>query len=124
MGIVSTWTVVLIFGGAPAAIFGIIVAAVTLTSGAKHPYDPFVIVGLVREETGCVPTTDGAGREVHEPQPGSAPTCFTARCAECRTVHRHGAHDVHFRRRQECVDHLTARGWRLAGPRLRCPRCR
>lgn len=114
----------LLFAGIPAAIFGLIFAAATLSSGVERPHDSLTVVGLVREETGCVRATDATGRQVHEPRPGAEPTCFLARCAECRAVYREGEHDVHFTGRRECVDTVTSRGWRLAGPRLRCPRCR
>ncbi|MFC4950957.1 hypothetical protein [Pseudonocardia sp. GCM10023141] len=120
----SPWTAVLVFVGIPAAIFGLVAVAVVLSSGRSRPYDPYVVIGAVREETGCAIRTDADGRQVHEPRPGTTPTCVTARCAECRTVFRDGAHDVHFAGRGECVATVTARGWRLAGPRLRCPSCR
>lgn len=120
----STWTTLLIFAGIPATIFGLIFATVVLTSGRDRPHDPHLVVGLAREDAGCVVRTDAEGRQVHEPGPVTSPTCFTARCAECHTVHRDGAADVHFAGPREGIDTVTAQGWRLAGPRLRCPRCR
>ncbi|MCX6465180.1 MAG: hypothetical protein NTW05_16545 [Pseudonocardiales bacterium] len=120
----SAWVAVLVFAGIPAGIFGTIFAAVALTSGGERPHNPFAVVGLVREGAGCVAGTDDAQRRVHEPQPGTDPTCFTARCAECGEVYRDGVHDVHFTSVCQGVDIVTSQGWRLAGPRLRCPRCR
>lgn len=119
----STWTALLIFAGAPAAVVGLLYAAVVLTNGRDRPHDPDIVVGPVRQEAGCAVGTDAGGRQVHEPRPGTDPTCFTVRCAECHAVHRDGPDDVHFAGPREGTDTVLAKGWRLAGPRLRCPRC-
>lgn len=120
---VSAWTAVLIFAGLPAAVVGLVFAAVVLSNGRERPHDPGIVVGLVHQEVGCAVETDAEGHVVHEPRPGAAPTCFTARCAECQAVHRDGTGAVHFAGRRQGTETVLARGWRLAGPRLRCPRC-
>ncbi|GAA2565801.1 hypothetical protein GCM10010210_46430 [Pseudonocardia hydrocarbonoxydans] len=120
---VSTWTALLVFAGIPAVVFGLIFVVVVLTEGRERPYDPR-IVGIVRPEVGCTVRTDQEGRQRHEPVPEAGPTCFIARCAECHTIHRDGPDDVHFADLREGIDTVRALDWQLAGPRLRCPRCR
>lgn len=120
----STWTAVLVFAGIPAAIVGLIFAVVVLGGGRRRPHDPDVVVGILRPEAGCAVRIDAGGRHVHETRPGTDPTCFTVRCAECHTTHRDGTDDVHFTDPRDGTDSVLALGWRLAGPRLRCPRCR
>lgn len=124
---VNTLQAIAIFAGAPLAIFGIIVAAVYASTARATPRRPDPPVGITVEQEPCTVHRAEDGSEVHEratgPATDRARVCWTVRCAECGTGYSEGAKSVHFTGPGHAVSVTDARGWRLAGARMRCPRC-
>ncbi len=119
----TTLEAILVFAGLPTAIFGTI-AALTFATGSRRvprPPDPPPLGTRIQEVSCVVRETDG--RAVHEPSREEGPRCWTVRCAECGTPYTEGTEDVHFTGPSHGVSTVSARGCRLAGARLRCPRC-
>lgn len=123
---VSALLAFLVFGIVPLALFGLITAAVYLTTTrrpVRAPTGP--PIGLSIETTPCVVATDADGSERHEPaaSSGEGTLCWMLVCAECARHYQEGAQDVHFSSLREAVEIACARGWTLAGHRMRCHRC-
>lgn len=122
----TTIQALLVFLGIPLGIVGLIAAIVY----AAHPRQPRPThlgppVGVAGAPDPCTVHIDERGREVHEPAmgPGGGTTCWTLSCAECATSYREGTDDVHFTGAGHAVAVGTARGWVLAGHRMRCRNC-
>lgn len=120
----TTLEAVLIFAGLPAAIFGtiaVVVFGAVPRRTLREPEPP--PVGTRTHEVSCVVRETDGGRAVHEPGTEEGRKCWTVQCAECGLRYTEGADDVHFTGPLHGVSTVSARGWRLAGARLRCPRC-
>jgi hypothetical protein len=115
----------LVFVGAPAAIFLTITAIVWGVSRPRPFPDPErPPVGITAEASPCSVHTDADGRKVHEPAPeGINDLCWRLACAECGTPYREGPEDVHFTGPRQAITVARHRGWTLAGHRMRCRRC-
>lgn len=115
----------LVFVGAPAAIFLAITAVVFRVSRPRqHPEPEGPPVGITPESDTCSVRTEAAGRKVHEPAPdGTGVQCWRLACAECRTPYQERGEDVHFSSPSQAVEVARYRGWTLGGYRIRCRRC-
>lgn len=110
---------VLIFAGAPAAIVAVIAALVFASNPRPGPPRTSPPVGIAVEPVACAVRHTGDGREDHDP----AAPCWTMRCAECGVRYTEGANVVHFTGPLQAISVSAAHSWRLAGARMRCPRC-
>ncbi|GAA3228723.1 hypothetical protein GCM10017691_20180 [Pseudonocardia petroleophila] len=123
----STLEAVLVFGGIPLAIVGVIAAAVFAAAPRRESQRPEPPVGIIAEQVPCDVQSTDDGREVHdasdEPSQAAARVCWTVRCAECGIRYSEGPYAVHFTGPVHGISVASAHGWRLAGARMRCPKC-
>ncbi|MDN5749110.1 MAG: hypothetical protein L0H64_11430 [Pseudonocardia sp.] len=123
----STLEAVLVFGGIPLAIFGVIAAAVYAAAPRRTLRRPEPPVGIIAEQAPCDVRSTDDGRQMHdasdEPSQVAARVCWTVSCAECGTRYSDGSYAVHFDGPVHGISVTAAHGWRLAGARMRCPKC-
>ena len=123
----SALEAVLVFGGIPLAIVGVIAAAVFAAAPRRASQQFKPPVGIIAEQAPCDVRSTDDGRQVHdvsdEPLQASARVCWTVSCAECGIRYCDGAYAVHFTGPVHGISVTAARGWRLAGARMRCPKC-
>lgn len=123
----STLQAVLVFGGIPLAIVGVIAAAVFAAAPGRASHQPEPPVGIIAEQVPCKVKTTDDGLVVHdasdEPSQPPARVCWTVRCAECGIRYSEGSYAVHFTGPVHGISVTAAHGWRLAGARIRCPKC-
>ena len=115
----------LVFLGIPLAVVGLIFAAVYATAPrGRRPDPPGPPVGTTVAPHPCVVDADG-DVERHEVAAAddSGSRCWTLACAECATPYQEGRDDVHFTGPEHAVAVACARGWVLAGHRMRCRNC-
>lgn len=123
----STLEAMLVFGGIPLAIVGVIAAAVFAAAPrrASRQFEP--PVGIIAEQAPCNVRNTEEGREIHdssdESSQAASRACWTVRCAECGIKYSEGSYAVHFTGPVHGISVTAAHGWRLAGARMRCPKC-
>lgn len=124
---VRTPEAVLVFVGIPLAIVGVIAAAVFAAAPrrAARRFEP--PVGIAAEQVPCNVRHADDGREMHdssdEPLRTATRACWTVRCADCDIRYSEGLYPVHFYGPVQGISVTAAHGWRLAGARMRCPKC-
>ncbi|WP_345613129.1 hypothetical protein [Pseudonocardia adelaidensis] len=119
----------LVFAGLPiliVAIVTVVVFATTKPRAPRQPIDP--PAGLVAGAMPCRVGTGTDGRRIHlpmsEPTDGDISPCLQLACAECGTPYQEGGSaQVHFSSPRRAIETARARGWTLAGYRVRCRRC-
>jgi hypothetical protein len=123
----NTLEAMLVFGGIPLAIVGVIAAAVLAVvprRASQHSEPP---VGIIAEQEPCDMQSTDDSQAVHDHSaelPRTATrACWTVRCADCGIRYSEGSYAVHFARPVHGISVTAAHGWRLTGARMRCPRC-
>ena len=123
----STLEAVLVFGGIPLAIVGVIAAAVFAAAPRRASQRPEPPVGIIAEQAPCNVRITDEGREFHdssdESSQAASRACWTVRCAECGIRYTEGSYPHHFTGPVHGISVTAAHGWRLAGARMRCPKC-
>jgi hypothetical protein len=123
---VTTAQALLVFLATPLAIVGLITGLVFAIARRDVRRPPEGLpVGITAVSSHCDVHTEADGRVIHEPANGDSGgrTCWTLACAECGTRYQEGPHEAHFTGPRQAITIAGARGWALAGHRMRCPRC-
>lgn len=92
----TTWQAVLIFAGAPTAVFALVTGVVLATNPRPFRGGPGPVIGLRPEVAACIVRGADGDQSSHAAGADSGEPCWTARCAECGRLHRDGDADVHF----------------------------